>query len=121
MGGFLRRVAIPADFVNRVINIHPSLIPAFCGKGHYGSRVHQAVIDYGCKISGCTAHFVDDDYDHGPIIAQRTVPVFADDTSDELAKRVFEQECEIYPDVINWIADGAVSVSGRTVSVRRES
>jgi phosphoribosylglycinamide formyltransferase-1 len=116
MGGFLRRVAIPADFVNRVINIHPSLIPAFCGKGHYGSRVHQAVIDYGCKISGCTAHFVDDDYDHGPIIAQRTVPVFADDTSDELAKRVFEQECEIYPDVINWIADGAVSVS-----VRRES
>ncbi len=119
MGGFLRRVSIPPDFVNRVINIHPSLIPSFCGKGRYGSRVHQAVIDYGCKISGCTAHFVDGDYDHGPIIAQRTVPVFSDDTSGVLANRVFEEECEIYPDVINWIADGSVSVSGRTVSVKR--
>ena len=62
MGGFLRRVAIPEDFVNRVINIHPSLIPAFCGKGNYGGRVHRAVVDYGCRVSGCTVHFVDDHY-----------------------------------------------------------
>jgi len=58
MGGFLRRVAIPEDFVNRVINIHPSLIPAFCGKGNYGRRVHQAVVDYGCRVSGCTVHWI---------------------------------------------------------------
>ena len=80
MGGFLRRVAIPKDFENRVINIHPSLIPAFCGKGNYGRRVHQAVVDYGCRVSGCTVHFVDDQYDHGPIIAQSTVEVKAEDS-----------------------------------------
>lgn len=119
MGGFLRRVAIPADFVNRVINIHPSLIPAFCGKGHYGGRVHRAVIEYGCKLSGCTVHFVDDHYDHGPIIAQRTVPVFAGDTPEQLAQRVFDQECEIYPEVVNLIAAGGVTVCGRLVTVAR--
>lgn len=115
MGGFLRRVRIPSTFVNRVINIHPSLIPAFCGKGMFGRRVHQAVLDYGCKISGCTVHFVDDEYDHGPIIAQQSVPVLADDTPERLAARVFEQECQIYPKVVNWIAAGHVSVNGRSV------
>jgi phosphoribosylglycinamide formyltransferase-1 len=117
MAGFLRRLFIPADFANRVINIHPSLIPAFCGKGHYGQRVQEAVIQNGCKISGCTVHFVDDHYDHGPIIAQRTVPVLDDDTPDTLAKRVFVQECQVYPEVINWIAAQAVSVRGRNVTV----
>ena len=116
MGGFLRRVRIPADFENRVINIHPSLIPAFCGKGLYGRRVHEAVLEYGCKISGCTVHFVDDHYDHGPIIAQRTVPAFSSDSPETLAKRVFEKECELLPEVINWIAAGKVSVNGRLVS-----
>ena len=116
MGGFLRRVAIPEDFVNRVINIHPSLIPAFCGKGNYGRRVHQAVIDYGCKVSGCTVHFVDDQYDHGPIIDQSTVVVYAEDTAETLAARVFQAECELYRQVINKIADGKVQVSGRRVS-----
>lgn len=117
MAGFLRRLMIPTDFANRVINIHPSLIPAFCGKGHYGHRVHEAVINYGCKISGCTVHFVDDQYDHGPIIAQRTVPVLNDDTPKTLAARVFAQECQVYPEVINQIAAGTVSVSGRHVTV----
>jgi phosphoribosylglycinamide formyltransferase-1 len=115
MGGFLRRVKIPADFENRVINIHPSLIPAFCGKGHYGSKVHQGVIDYGCKISGCTVHFVDDHYDHGPIIAQETVQVSSNDSPSDLAQRVFEKECQLYPAVINSIANGLVSVSDRKV------
>ena len=115
MGGFLRRVAIPEDFVNRVINIHPSLIPAFCGKGNYGRRVHQAVVDYGCKVSGCTVHFVDDHYDHGPIIGQSTVEVTAADTADSLATKVFDAECELYPQVINAIATGKVRVSGRLV------
>ena len=115
MGGFLRRVAIPTDFVNRVINIHPSLIPAFCGKGNYGRRVHQAVVDYGCKVSGCTVHFVDDHYDHGPIIGQTTVEVNAGDTAESLAAKVFDAECELYPQVINAIATGKVTVSDRRV------
>ena len=117
MGGFLRRVKIPADFTNRVINIHPSLIPAFCGQGHYGSRVHQAVLDYGCKISGCTVHFVDDHYDHGPIIAQETVMVHDDDSVETLAQRVFSKECELYPRVINAIASGKVAVNDRHVTL----
>ncbi|MFK7765973.1 MAG: phosphoribosylglycinamide formyltransferase [Mariniblastus sp.] len=117
MGGFLRRVKIPNDFCNRVINIHPSLIPSFCGKGNYGSRVHQAVVDYGCRVSGCTVHFVDDHYDHGPIIAQQTVEVFERDTAAVLAARVFEKECELYPSVINAIARGKVSVSDRRVGI----
>ena len=115
MGGFLRRVAIPDDFVNRVINIHPSLIPAFCGKGNYGRRVHQAVVDYGCKVSGCTVHFVDDHYDHGPIIGQSTVEVDTGDTAESLAAKIFNAECELYPQVINAIATGKVQVSGRRV------
>ncbi len=117
MGGFLRRVAIPADFVNRVINIHPSLIPAFCGKGNYGRRVHTAVIEYGCKVSGCTVHFVDDHYDHGPIIAQVPVAVHSEDTPESLAARIFESECKLYPDVINLMAAGKVSVTDRRVCV----
>lgn len=117
MGGFLRRLKIPQDFKNRVINIHPSLIPSFCGEGFYGTRVHQGVIKYGCKLSGCTVHFVDDQYDHGPIIAQQTVPVLNEDTPENLAKRVFEKECELYPRVINSIASGKVTVSNRRVIV----
>ena len=73
MGGFIQHVLIPTDFTHRVLNIHPSLIPAFCGKGYYGSHVHRAVLDYGAKVSGCTVHFVDDQYDHGPILLQRVV------------------------------------------------
>ena len=98
-----------------MINIHPSLIPAFCGKGNYGRRVHQAVVDYGCKVSGCTVHFVDDHYDHGPIIGQSTVEVNSGDTAESLAAKVFEAECELYPQVINAIATGKVNVSGRRV------
>ena len=121
MGGFLKRVQIPDDFVNRVINIHPSLIPSFCGKGNYGINVHTNVIAYGAKISGCTVHFVDDQYDHGPIIAQVTVPVLDSDDPKTLAARVFEAECKIYPEIINAIANGRVTVSDRLVSVKNTS
>ncbi len=117
MGGFLKHVLIPADFENRVINIHPALIPAFCGRGMYGHRVHQAVLDYGAKISGCTVHFVDDQYDHGPIILQRTVPVLDEDTSDALAHRVFAAECDALPEALQRIAEGRVRVEGRRVRV----
>ena len=108
MGGWLKLLPIPPDFAGRVINIHPALIPSFCGQGMYGPRVHEAVLGAGAKVSGCTVHFVDDQYDHGPIIAQRTVPVLEGDTPESLAARVFAIECELYPQVINWLADGLV-------------
>jgi len=119
MGGFLRRLSVAKEFENRIVNIHPSLIPSFCGKGNYGSRVHQAVLDYGCKLTGCTVHFVDDEYDHGPIIAQRSVPVVSGDDAQTLAARVFAAECELYPEVIDQIASGRVRVADRTVCVDR--
>ena len=93
-------VAIPPDYQGRVINIHPALIPAFCGKGFHGEAVHQAALDAGVKVSGCTVHFADATYDTGPIILQRTVPVHDDDTPEALAARVFEAECEALPEAI---------------------
>jgi phosphoribosylglycinamide formyltransferase-1 len=104
MGGYLEHLLIPNDFENRVVNIHPSLIPAFCGKGMYGLRVHQAAIDFGVKISGCTVHFVDNQYDHGPILLQRACEVLEGDTAETLQKRVFELECEALPEAIARIA-----------------
>jgi phosphoribosylglycinamide formyltransferase-1 len=117
MGGFLKHVLIPGDFENRVINIHPGLIPAFCGKGFYGARVHQAVLDHGAKVTGCTIHFVDDQYDHGPIILQRVVSVENDDTAESLAARVFAAECEAYPEALRLLASGRVRVDGQRVSI----
>jgi phosphoribosylglycinamide formyltransferase 1 len=102
MGGFLQHVPIPPDFENRVLNIHPALLPAFGGKGMYGLRVHQAVLAAGEKVSGCTVHFVDDVYDHGPVILQRKVQVRPDDTPETLQARVFQAECEAYPDAL-WL------------------
>ena len=100
MAGFLKHVLIPDDFENRVINIHPSLLPAFGGKGMYGHHVHAAAIERGVTLSGCTVHFVDNEYDHGPIILQRACEVLPDDTPDTLAARVFQQECEALPDAL---------------------
>ncbi len=117
MGGFLKLVRIPEDFVHRVVNIHPALIPAFCGRGYYGLRVHQAVLDYGARYSGCTVHFVDDEYDHGPIILQRVVPVLDDDTPQTLAARVFAAECEAYPEALRLFAAGRLRVQGRRVRI----
>jgi phosphoribosylglycinamide formyltransferase 1 len=106
MAGFLHLVAIPADFVGRVINIHPALLPAFGGKGFHGMHVHRAVIARGCTVSGCTVHLVDNEYDHGRILLQKTVPVLRDDTAESLAARVFAVECETLPEAINRIAAG---------------
>lgn len=117
MAGFLKHVLVPADFRLKTINIHPSLIPAFSGHGFYGHRVHAAAIEFGVKVSGCTVHFVDDRYDHGPILSQRTVPVLPDDTPDVLAARVFEQELIALPEAIEALARGEVSIEGRTVRV----
>lgn len=117
MGGYLDYVLIPDDFTNRVVNIHPSLIPAFCGHGFYGLRVHQAVLDYGAKLSGCTVHYVDNQFDHGPIIAQRACPVMHDDTAESLQARVFQLECQLYPETIQAIAEGRVLANDRNIRV----
>jgi phosphoribosylglycinamide formyltransferase-1 len=117
MAGFLKHVLVPADFENRVVNIHPALIPSFCGKGFFGLRVHRAVLEAGANSTGCTVHFVDNQYDHGPIILQRTVPVEPGDTPESLAKRVFAAECEAYPEAIGLIAAGRVRVEGQSVRV----
>jgi phosphoribosylglycinamide formyltransferase 1 len=117
MGGFLKRLTIPPDYLNRVTNIHPALVPAFCGEGYYGHRVHEAVLEYGAKLSGCTVHYADNQYDHGPVILQKAVPVLDDDTPDTLAARVFSAECEVYPEAIGLIAAGRVRVEGRRVKI----
>jgi formyltetrahydrofolate-dependent phosphoribosylglycinamide formyltransferase len=115
MGGFLQLLEIPPDFANRVLNIHPALMPAFCGKGFHGPAVHRAVLEAGVKVSGCTIHFADNEYDHGPIVSQRVVAVDDDDTPETLAARVFAEECAAYPEAITWFAAGRLRVEGRRV------
>jgi phosphoribosylglycinamide formyltransferase-1 len=100
MAGFLHLVKIPRAFVGRVINIHPSLLPAFGGQGFHGLNVHRAVLERGCTVSGCTVHLVDDEYDHGRVLLQRAVPVLPDDSPESLAARVFAAECETLPEAI---------------------
>jgi phosphoribosylglycinamide formyltransferase-1 len=118
LGGFLSLLQIPADYRGRVINVHPSLIPAFCGKGFYGSKVHEAVLEAGVKLTGCTVHFVDNDYDNGPIIVQRAVPVQHGDTADTLAARVYKEECRALPEAISLYAEGRLLIEGRRVQVK---
>jgi phosphoribosylglycinamide formyltransferase-1 len=117
LGGFLSLLHIPPDYRGRVINIHPSLIPAFSGAGFYGSKVHKAVIESGVKTSGCTIHFADDQYDSGPIILQRVVPVLDDDTPETLAARIFQEECKALPEAITLYAQGRLKIEGRRVRI----
>jgi phosphoribosylglycinamide formyltransferase-1 len=113
LAGYLRRLGIPPVLANRVVNIHPALLPSFGGPGMYGLRVHRAVLDAGCKVSGCTVHLCDDQYDHGPIVAQAACPVLDDDTPETLAARVFELECRTYPGALEQLLAGRVRVDGR--------
>lgn len=113
LAGFLSLLHIPDDFQYRVLNIHPSLIPAFCGQGMYGHHVHEAAIARGVKVSGCTVHFADNEYDHGAVILQRVVEVPDRCTPDQLAALVFQQECEAYPEALRRLARGDVLVDGR--------
>jgi formyltetrahydrofolate-dependent phosphoribosylglycinamide formyltransferase len=117
LGGWLSMLDIPDKFVNRIMNIHPALLPSFGGKGMYGKRVHQAVLDHGCKVSGCTVHFVDRAYDNGPIILQRTCAVMEDDTPETLAHRVFEEEKIAYPQAIQLFQGGRLRIDGRRVQI----
>ena len=120
LAGFL--VAIPPEMIrkypDRIINIHPSLIPSFCGVGYYGLHVHEKVLDRGVKITGATVHFVDEGMDSGPIILQKAVEVMNGDTPEVLQKRVMEQaEWIILPRAIELIAEGKVRVSGRRTEI----
>jgi phosphoribosylglycinamide formyltransferase-1 len=117
LSGFLQKLQIPPDFAGRVMNVHPALLPAFGGKGYYGLHVHAAVLEAGVKVSGCTVHFADAEYDQGPIIAQRTVCVAEDDTPETLQARVFAAECEAYPEAITLFAQGRLRIEGRRVRV----
>ncbi len=117
LAGFMSLLVIPDDFENRVVNVHPALIPAFCGKGMYGHHVHEAVLEYGVKLSGATVHFANNEYDAGPIILQDTVPVLDDDTPDTLAERVQAKERDLYPKAIKLFAEGRLRVEGRRVRI----
>ena len=117
LAGFLSLYQPPPALVGRVMNIHPALLPAFGGQGLYGERVHRAVLEAGVKLSGCTVHFADACYDHGPIILQAAVPVYDDDTVEALAARVFAAECELYPQAIQLFAEDRLCVEGRRVRI----
>lgn len=119
LAGYMR--VLPSQVVDayrwRIMNIHPALIPLFCGKGMYGEHVHQAALDYGVKVSGCTVHFVDEEYDTGPIILQKPVPVEERDTAETLAARILPHEHKAYPEAIQLFAEGRLHVEGRRVHV----
>ena len=117
LAGFLSLFQPRTRYAQRVMNIHPALIPAFCGAGFYGDKVHRAVIESGVRLSGCTVHFADDQYDHGPIILQGTVPVLDDDTPETLAARVHALERELYPEAIRLWAQGRLRIEGRRVRI----
>lgn len=104
-------------FKNKIINIHPSLIPSFCGPKMYGIRVHESALAYGVKYSGCTVHFVDEGTDTGSIIAQKVVPVLKDDTAESLQKRILEEEHRLLPYVIELIAENRIEVNERKVTI----
>lgn len=124
LAGFL--VVIPKAmtdaYPNRIINVHPSLIPAFCGTGYYGQRVHESVLERGVKITGATVHFVDEGTDTGPILLQKAVAVHRGDTPESLQRRVMEEaEWILLPKAIDLIANGKVSIEGRQVWIEEEN
>lgn len=110
LAGYMKKIGLRVlnHFKNRVLNIHPALLPKYGGKGMYGKFVHEAVLKSGEKESGCTVHLVDEIYDHGKILGQKVVPVFPDDTIDTLAQRVLEQEHKLYPEILQKIASGII-------------
>jgi phosphoribosylglycinamide formyltransferase-1 len=117
LGGWLSLLEIPSRLRGKIMNIHPALLPSFGGPGMYGRRVHQAVLDHGCKVSGCTVHFLDQNYDDGPIILQRTCAVLEEDTAETLARRVFQEEKIAYPQAIELYRAGRLRIEGRKVVV----
>jgi phosphoribosylglycinamide formyltransferase-1 len=108
LAGFLKLYTPPPTLKKAVINIHPSLLPAFCGDGFYGSRVHKAVKKRGCTVSGCSVHFANEVYDAGPIIYQQAVSLAYDDNPDDIASKVFAAECQAFPEAINRVDEKGI-------------
>jgi len=124
LAGFLSLLGerVLAEYENAIINVHPSLIPSFCGKGFYGIIPHRKALEYGVRVTGATVHFVDRDYDSGPIILQKAVEVLPDDTPESLRRRVMEQaEWVLLPEAIRLFAEGRLKVEGRRVIILEES
>ncbi len=119
LAGYLKKIPLQLvrQFQGRMLNIHPSLLPAFGGAGMYGSKIHKAALERGVRWTGVTVHFVDEAYDTGPIMLQRTVPVYQNDTPETLASRVLAVEHQIFPEALRLIAEGRVTVNGRQVSI----
>ena len=119
LAGYLRKVPDPVVWAyrHRILNVHPSLLPAFGGPGWYGRRVHAGVLEAGCRVSGATVHLVDSDYDTGPIVLQEAVDVEPDDTPETLAARVLAVEHRLFPRALALLADGQIHVDGRRVSL----
>lgn len=119
LAGYMRILpdTVLAAYPGRILNIHPALLPAFGGKGMYGHHVHQAVIDYGVKVTGCTVHFVDPSYDNGPVILQKPVPVEDDDTPESVGARVLAAEHAAYPEAVRLLAEGRLRIEGRHVRI----
>ena len=117
LAGFLSILSgeILHSFKNKIINIHPSLIPAFCGEGMYGIKVHEKALEYGVKISGCSVHFVDEGTDSGPIIIQKVVQVYDNDTAKDLQLRVLHEEHKALSEAIKFISEGRIKIVGRKV------
>ena len=119
LAGYLKLVQpkLITKYKNKITNIHPALLPSFGGKGFYGKKVHEAVLEAGCKVSGVTVHLVSESYDRGPIISQLTVPVLEDDNPESLAARVLKVEHQIYPEALQLFAEGRVKVTNNIVKI----
>lgn len=112
---------LPDAYPNAVMNVHPALIPSFCGEGYYGLHVHEAALRYGVKVSGATVHFVSEQCDGGPIIAQKAVPVLESDTPETLQRRIMEQaEWKLLPEAVRLFCEDRISVEGRRVIIKEE-
>lgn len=120
LAGYLKMLSpfVVRKFKNKILNIHPALLPSFGGKGMYGGHVHQAVLDYGCRVSGVTVHLVDEEYDTGPPVLQRCVPVQNNDTPEALAQRVLKVEHQIFTEALQLFAQDRVEIEGRKVKIK---
>lgn len=117
LAGYLSMLEVLPEWRGKILNIHPSLLPLFGGRGMYGHHVHEAVLASGMRVSGCSVHIVNEEYDAGPIVAQRCVPVLPGDTVESLAARVFDAECKLYPEALQLFIEGRVELSEDAVSI----
>jgi phosphoribosylglycinamide formyltransferase 1 len=117
LAGYLKLYSPPPELARAVINIHPSLIPSFCGEGFYGHHVHEAILARGCTVSGCTVHFADGKYDEGPIILQKCIELSYDDDADTIADKVFAIECKAFPEAINRVDERGIDFFWKRVGL----